>query len=45
MWTTCADCVENKDVGNTGNLAMVIGNSLLPATLQVERNRHEADTG
>lgn len=45
MWTTCADCVEHKDVGIAGNLVMVIGNSLLPAALQAERNRHEADTG
>ena len=34
MWTTCANCVENKDVGITGNLVMVVGNSPLPATLQ-----------
>ena len=34
MWTTCANCVENNNVGITGNLVMVVGNSPLPATLQ-----------
>lgn len=43
MWTTYANSVEDKDAGITGNF--VIGNGLLPATLQTERNRHEADTG